>query len=241
MRIHIYGSDDDGEESGRLASKFASRQPGLKSGQAAFVDIHYHGKDAELLRANPALSATPALTKGGQTALVDIHYHGKDAGMLGANPALAGNPALSKGGQAAFLDIHYHGKDGMERLGGGGFAPEASEEGGGLMSSSSVVTNALRGRPLAPAPGVSQPGIKGGGSAAFLDIHYHGSDAGMVKGNPTGVDLQTRVPGGLGQVGGTQAFVDIHYHGKQISPAEVSGKPGLHVGDAAFLDIHYHG
>jgi hypothetical protein len=241
MRIHIYGSSENNEEAGRLINKVASAQPSLKPGQSSFVDIHYHGKDAGQIRENLVPATNSGLGKGGQAAFLDIHYHGKDAELLTANPGGVGGPSLVKGGQTAFLDIHYHGKEGLERLPQGVVAPESAEEGGGLVSSSSAVTNALRGRSITPNVTAPQPISKGGGSAAFLDIHYHGKDVGALQGEPVFEDVQPGVAGKLGQAGGTQAFVDIHYHGKKISPSEISGKPGLHVGDAAFLDIHYHG
>ncbi|TXH45241.1 MAG: hypothetical protein E6Q92_03580 [Burkholderiaceae bacterium] len=88
------------------------------------------------------------------------------------------------------------------------------------------------------------------GSAAFLDIHYHGSQ----------VDL-AEVAGGIKQPG-SAAFLDIHYHGSQAIGAESAEAGGLvsssslvanavrgsaapagvkTPGSAAFLDIHYHG
>ncbi|WP_400087073.1 hypothetical protein [Yoonia sp. R78084] len=176
MQIHYHGDGSEAE---------ASRLQGLanKGGQAAFLDIHYHGKDAMTNVANPTLAG-----KAGQAAFLDIHYHGKDAMTGAVNPALAG-----KAGQAAFLDIHYHGKDAM----GGGLMGESAEAEGGLISRSSMMAGAVEA-PKMPAPQIG----KGPGQAAFLDIHYHG---------------------------------------KSITDADLTDKPGLHIGNAALLDIHYHG
>ncbi len=186
LDIHYHGKE--GMAGGVMRESAEEAEGGLISrnalsgggGQAAFLDIHYHGKEGLAAASNPALS------KGGQAAFLDIHYHGKE-GL-----AAASNPALSKGGQAAFLDIHYHGKEGMA----GSVMRESAEEAeGALMSRSSMAA--------VEAPTLEAPKLgKGGGQAAFLDIHYHG---------------------------------------KSITDMDVMDKPGLHIGDAALLDIHYHG
>jgi hypothetical protein len=206
MKIHYYGKGGEAE-AGRISSAL-----GRKAGNAAFIGIHYNGD--QTLAAAGSLAA-----KGGQAAALDIHYHG-DQAMDVATPAL-------KTGQAAALDIHYHGDQAMGGLAQrAGMMGESAQAEGGLMSSSSAVaTNALRD--TTASGGVSAPK---GGSAAFLDIHYHGSQVEDLA-NPAR------------QPGGTQAFLDIHYHGDQAAlegltqGTAIPGKGG----QAAFLDIHYHG
>ncbi|SOC03426.1 hypothetical protein [Rhodobacter maris] len=165
------------------------------------------------------VGATVAPIKGGSAAFLDIHYHGSDAADL------VSAPALSKGGSAAFLDIHYHGSNAADLVSRSAIGESAAAEGGTLMSSSSAITNALTGRTAVSAkPVVNNPA----GSAAFLDIHYHGSDAADLAANPA-VDK-----------GGSVAFLDIHYHG--ATAADLVSTPALSKGgSAAFLDIHYHG
>lgn len=275
---------------GKSAADLVGNPVLAKGGSAAFLDIHYHGLDAsdvlvasrsagEMAETDGGLMSSssvvanalagrvsaarqPALVKpGGSAAFLDIHYHGK-------SPAdLAENPALSKAGSAAFLDIHYHGLDASEALVASRSAGEAAEAEGGLMSSSSAAANALGGRAVAAS---QLPLAKPAGSAAFLDIHYHGKSPADLAGNPAlskagsaaFLDIHYHGDAAMGGVmseagstlarpgrstvpqlptGGSAAFLDIHYHGKSISAAEVNGLPGLHIGDVALLDIHYHG
>jgi hypothetical protein len=174
-----------------------------------------------------ALEANPL--RGGSAAFLDIHYHGSNAADLVANPA------LSKGSTAAFLDIHYHGSQMPGELSAARGIGESAAVEGGLMSSSSAVSNALTGRAaMAAKPTLTRPG----GSAAFLDIHYHGASA------------QDLTSGTVLDKGGSTAFLDIHYHGSAandlasnpILAAPALSNPALsRAGSAAFLDIHYHG
>jgi hypothetical protein len=209
MQIHFHGTGGEAEAA-RLTSKLSG-----KAGNAAFLDIHYHGDQA-------MTAMNPAAVKG-SAAFVDIHYHG-DQAMTAVNPAAAK-------GSAALVDIHYHGDQAMGGLVRGGMVGESAQAEGGLMSSSSAVSNALRGSAaaatMAPSTGtIARPG----GAQAFLDIHYHGASADEVT-TPS-----------LVKPGGSQAFLDIHYHGDQaamggLTAATLPGRGG----QAAFLDIHYHG
>src|SRR4029077_19066582 len=72
---------------------------------------------------------------------------------------------------------------------GGGEAADA------LTSPSSIVGRATAGGGVVGRPG---------GSAAFLDIHYHGSAAGVSQ--PA-----------VSRPGGSAAFLDIHYHGSGVA------------------------
>ena len=93
------------------------------------------------------------------------------------------------------MQIHYYGDYPP------GVTPEAGKVGvvsaGGLGAASSGV-------------GLTRPG----GSAAFLDIHYHGSSVG---------DLATNPAGGLAKPGGSAAFLDIHYHGSSAGDVARGG------------------
>lgn len=198
--------------------------------------IHVYGPEGEAEASRLAggfsgLKLAPAATplKGGSAAFLDIHYHGSSAADLVANPT------LSKGSTAAFLDIHYHGSQVPADLVASRGIGESAVAEGGLVSPSSAVSNALSGRAaMAERPMPTRPG----GSAAFLDIHYHGASA---------EDLTSATVAGNR---GTAAFLDIHYHG--ASAADLSSNPALSndamtnpalskAGSAAFLDIHYHG
>jgi len=223
----------------------------------AFLDIHYHGKDAG------ALVGQPTRTNIGTSAFLDIHYHGKDVSEVAGNvmraeaaptispSSVAGKVTAAKNvaavkdpGTAAFLDIHYHGKD----VGAMAGQPAVVKDPG----TAAFLDIHYHGKDVGAMAG--QPAVvKDPGTAAFLDIHYHGKDVGAMAGQPAVV----KDPG-------TAAFLDIHYHGKDVGamaagvmrpeagtsipPSSASMFTAANVatsvnkpGTAAFLDIHYHG
>ena len=149
------------------------------------VHVHDTNEGAEASRLSPVRGRQP-----GSAAFLDIHYHGSQAalGTIGTVPVRPGGA----GGGAAFLDIHYHGSQ------AGGLRESAAE--GGDAEASRISSSSLAGN-VADRPNLASS-LARPGSAAFLDIHYHGKSisASEVTGRP-GLHI------------GDAALLDIHYHG----------------------------